>query len=550
MEDVEASAGYRQWLLSRVGNTLGREWVFVGAVICGSLLRAYQLSDQILVDDEWHALNAVIYMDAWEILTTFGDSHISAPMALYFKFFMNKWGLSEVAIRAPFLLVGVATLVIFPLAARRFVGRFAADLFAWLLAISPALVLFSRFARPYGISLLLAMAAVYLFRAWWIAAVVRLGVLYVLLAGLAVWLLPVMLPFVLGPFVFFLTFAFRGGRATRSVLVRRLVSLGVVTAMVLAVVLGSALRRDVGSLVEKTRQQSVSVETAASALGVLVGSAGPVLGACMVALGAVGFLGFFRRGSFLTYLGVLALLQVAAVLAAGPLGGGSPFIVARYMLPVGPILLLFAAAGAARLAKWSGSHARWAGPAMATGLVCASLLKGPLPAQAFYPNQWMSQQILVSASFGAEEYNRSVQRTPEFYRTLARLRPGSIRIVEASSNAFDLWVALAHYQRLHRQHTLIGFHNGLCGSMHWGEYPMGDSRFRFRNYVFLADPASLMDRGVHYVIFHKWLEGEGLARRYPLFEQDLSVCISEYRRRVGEPVFEDRDVLVFKLETQ
>jgi hypothetical protein len=30
----------------------------------------------------------------------------------------------------------------------------------------------------------------------------------------------------------------------------------------------------------------------------------------------------------------------------------------------------------------------------------------------------------------------------------------------------------------------------------------------------------------------------------------LSVCISEYRRRVGEPVFEDRDVLVFKLETQ
>ena len=77
-----------------------------------------------------------------------------------YDWMLAHWlGLSETAMRLPMLLSGLATLVLFPLFAARRFGYPVAALFAVLLAISPLLVLYSRMARPYAITLLLGWIA-------------------------------------------------------------------------------------------------------------------------------------------------------------------------------------------------------------------------------------------------------------------------------------------------------------------------------------------------------------------------------------------------------
>ena len=105
--------------------------------------------------------------------------------------------------RGPMLVCGLATLVLFPLYVAPRLGGATAAVFAVLLAISPLLVVYSRMARPYAITLLLG---------WFAHARVPSlscsvagpgrspALTYGAAATLATWLHPVVAPFVLAPF--------------------------------------------------------------------------------------------------------------------------------------------------------------------------------------------------------------------------------------------------------------------------------------------------------------------------------------------------------------
>jgi predicted membrane-bound mannosyltransferase len=131
--------------------------VLFGAVACGAFLRLYLLPGQILLDDEWHALNYVLGRSFAFLATHFSvPGATSVPMNLYTRLLLETTGWSETMLRLPAVLAGLLSLLVLPPLVRRIFGTPTAMLFAVLLAISPFLLFYSRSARPYGVVLLLA----------------------------------------------------------------------------------------------------------------------------------------------------------------------------------------------------------------------------------------------------------------------------------------------------------------------------------------------------------------------------------------------------------
>src|SRR5262249_6763676 len=137
------------------------------AIGVGLALRLHQLGGQIVADDEWHALHAIRDLSYVDIARHFGDSDHCIPLTLLFKLLGDAFGLGQLMMRAPVLLAGALALLVFPLLVRKWMGLATAVVFAWLLAISPLHIFYSRFARPYSISLLLAFTGVMAFLAFW-----------------------------------------------------------------------------------------------------------------------------------------------------------------------------------------------------------------------------------------------------------------------------------------------------------------------------------------------------------------------------------------------
>src|SRR5439155_14044492 len=124
-------------LRMRNGRSLRRNWLLLMAILVGSGLRLYQITSQIIADDEWHAVHMARDLDFFSIASHFGDADVSIPIALFYRLVITTVGLSEWIMRAPALFFGLLSLIVFPLLVRRFFDPVTSVLFAWLLAISP-----------------------------------------------------------------------------------------------------------------------------------------------------------------------------------------------------------------------------------------------------------------------------------------------------------------------------------------------------------------------------------------------------------------------------
>jgi len=525
---------------------LRREWVLISAVIFGAGLRLYQLPGQILFGDEWHAIFAATHSDYTQIISNFGLSDRSIPITLYYKFAMNSVGLEEWVIRAPFFLFGTLTILVLPLLIRRFVGRFTSNLFAWLLALSPTLIFYSRFARPYSIALLCGFAAVIMFYRWWIAPNWRPALLYVILAAASAYLLLVTLPFVLGPFLFFLVLSLHSPWVQLAHSIKRLTGLGILTLFPLFLLLAPPLYFSFEAISNKAGHSMVQFSVMAEAFKILTGQQSFLI-AITVILAIIGLIRVYRKSpSFSAYLFALSLIQAVTILILRPIGANAPHILARYLLLALPVLLIFAAAGAEAIsAAFHGRPRKWIGTALPVGLCIALFLGGPILAIGYRPNNATSLMMLVHALKG-KKYHSILKRVPEFYQRIAVHPPASLTIVESPF----IWQAnhLPFYQEIHRQHILMGWTNGLCGAK--GKVAMSISKHipNLHSIIDLNSFDGLFDKGVNFVVFHKWLQNEITATLDAYrSQQDMSDCIQRYRTRFGAPFFEDEDIIVFEI---
>jgi 4-amino-4-deoxy-L-arabinose transferase-like glycosyltransferase len=135
-------------------------------VLLGALLRLWNLPSQVLLDDEWHALNFVIGKSFTDMFVQQGMGANSIPVNIYTWLVLHTVGWSELLLRVPSVLAGIATVAVLPLLARRLWGGTVAMIAAALLAVAPTLIFYSRVARPYGPVMLFGAAATLLTLLW------------------------------------------------------------------------------------------------------------------------------------------------------------------------------------------------------------------------------------------------------------------------------------------------------------------------------------------------------------------------------------------------
>jgi hypothetical protein len=533
-------------------------WLLLAAFAVGAglFLRGQQLVLQVVLDDEWHALHKALSAGPLDIATHLGRADYSIPLTLYVRLLYEHGWLSELRMRAPMIAAGALTLGTLPWLVRDCTGRATRVVFLMLLAVSPLLVLYSRHARPYALTCLLSFVALVAFDRWWRRKgyPIAWAGAYVAATALAGWLSPVTLPFTLAPFVYrsiaAVAAAARGAdRGNGRIAARRLVALAPAAAIPLALALVPAAVVDWTSLADKAGVDWVTGRTVWRALLLQFGVASPWIGAAMTALAIRGAVLFAREdASRAACFSFAALAGFLAIVAARPAWVHYPIVLARYMIPALPLLLLAVARGTVDLVDRLRPSAL--APAAVAALGAALFFAGPLPGLLVAPTQF-GAHLRYWFDFDPDENpyltQQPVEPVPEFYRELAALAPGSRMLIEAPWRLESHYNPLALYQTVHRQRVRVGFVTPVCGSRTYGEYPE-QAGLHMRNFAHL--PALLRGEtgGADYLVMHlaSWTTPAGVSIEWP----DVSGCLPAIERVLGPAIYRDGRIVVYPLKPE
>jgi Dolichyl-phosphate-mannose-protein mannosyltransferase len=525
--------------------------LFAAILALGAALRLDQFTLQVLLDDEWHAVHQILRRGPASLVLELGHADFGIPLALYDWALVQTVGLSETAMRVPMMLCGLATIVLFPLAVARRIGRAEALAFALLLATSPLLVAFSQVARPYAINVFLGWVAHWAFLRYWEGSV-RAGAVYAVATALVVWMHMVMAPFMLAPLAWAAWTIARDGRERRERL-RRLVAIAAPTLAAIGLLLGPPLYFQLEAITGKSGFKALDLNTFRGAFHLWSGTSSTAVAVGTFALAAIGAPAVWRAVPE-TRTGALGLALTAAALAISrPEWGEVPSVFGRYLMPIVAPLLLAAAVGAVTVGRaasrrWRWPHAAAAGAAVATAAIAvATAATGPLPSWSVRPTTY---RLGIEFHYDFREHRNAVlaaQRTiplSPFWRTLADHPRNSI-VVAAAPFVFESydWDA-ARWERVSHQRVVPGWLTGLCVDRRPGELPVRDG-LRFSNAVRLADARALAAFPVDYVAWQKpWLPRE--ADRRVAYGDDTAHCEPVLRQRFGPPVYEDAMLVVFR----
>jgi hypothetical protein len=494
---------------------------WLGAFAAGAFLRLYRLTPQVLLGDEIHLVRAVAARPLPEILYTFGVTDVCQPVAGFVRWLSDRGVLvSEAHFRTPFVVAGLLMIALFPWLLRRAsisagastsVGA-AALLFPWFLALSPQLALYGRIARSYTPSALLAGLAAAAFFAWWRGRRPGSAVAYAVLGALAVWFHLLTAVFVAAPL------AFAGlHRVVSRLGARRREGIGQARPGWLALaVVGGALAAGLLCLLvpawdslsqvlaEKGGKSGLRVESVLGAVAILAGTGRPVLVALFWIAAAAGFVVLFRRDREAALYGAfLAAAHLAALLVTLPFGIANPLILARYLIPVLPLVLLWMAHAFA----W-GPRPRVASAGLAAGgaLLALLLAAGPFTEARFRTSSFVHHEDFLSFHLPLPTLPES--RVPRFYRELAREDAGADdgegAVLELPAYPEGQNRAYHRYQDLHRREVVLAT----------SDPGLNDPRFAFHNRA-RPLPADLLESRARWLVVHLDLESEELAVELP-----------------------------------
>ncbi len=520
------------------------------AVVFGGWLRWQQWPDQILIDDEWHLVHRLVLSTPGEMILDYGYADYGIPLGLLYAAIGRVTSLSEALLRLPALVAGMATLVVLPALVVRRVGLATTTIFAWLLAISPLLVVYSRLARPYALVLLLVWMLTFALGRW--AARERgapwLGGAVVAASVLTVWLHLAAACFVAAAFarVLFGKLRPRGPFAPKAW--RRSAALTLVTVVLGAALIVPPLIAHPQALALKSGVDAPTADTFLGMWFAWMGTASPWVAALAVILVGVGARPLLHAVPEMLALGGGALLVVLLVFATRPASSHFGIVLARYLLPALPLALLAIASGLMVGVRRMALLAPRLAPVAAglVGVAALSLLVATSPVREWWerPNrQTLHMQYYFDFRPGHNPYGLHLAVIPDspYWRTLAGYPPGSLRIAVAPFRfeSFE-WNAPA-WERASGQTVIPAYLSGLCVDWRWGEVP-ADARFAFRNAVRLADARDLAAKAIDVVVWQK-----PYRRGNDLLGEDTQQCEAALRERFGAPTYEDAAIAVFAM---
>ena len=540
----------RRRFIGRVGPVLALS----AALVAGTVLRAYQLTAQVLVDDEWHLVHKLRDGPSLaSLIGDFGSNDHSIGLGLCSWLLMRLGPVNELSLRMPSLIAGLVLLIAMPFVAARDLDLGTGVMLAWLLAISPLLCFFSRLARPYAVTTLLVSIAVLSFYRWFVSGGKdRQARRSYLLAAASTPIFHLSsAPAVLAPF---LIAAFPPSilRSSARPSTKATARLFVTTIAAMAVLLFIPAFESGGRVAARLAIDRPDVTTGIGALQLLSGTADPAVVLLFTILGAMGVYGLWRRSRTLTIaLAIVIVVQIVAIAASGAAAIHVPVVAARYIAVVLPLLLVFPASGLAVIGRIAPGRTGLLAQVL-VGMTTTALLffRGPLRWIYEWPNDF-TNHASYQADYAVGRYAERFRPygTSRFYTDVLANRPrGSTTIVEAPW--YYYWHDFAYYQRLHRQHVVIGFVGEDGEPSRIGEVSAADPGMRLRRAVHLAKPDTLRGRGIEFIVLHRDVFTE---LRWPTGVSDtpvaMNVWIDRYQQWCGPPIFDDRWIVVFATNT-
>lgn len=523
-------------------------------LVTGVATRLYLLPDQMLVDDEWHLVHRLRDDGTlWTLVTRFGSNDHSIGYGIVCWLVSRVLPLNEILLRLPSVIAGCLLVFLVPMLWRRFVGADAAVVLAWLLAVSPMLCFFSRLARPYATTTLLSSLAVVAWYRWHTSrgADRRAGTVYALAAGVAPLFHVAASTAVIAPAVS-LVLPRRSTDGCDAPPAARLAAPIAAASGLAFAALALPLWYGSGELVARLVTDRPTVDTARGTLELLAGVTQPAVLIGVLALGVLGVLATCRRDRFLaSYLGAVIAIHAAAIALSGATALHVPIVAARYVAVVLPSALVFPAVAVARIVNAARSRPPYLGATTVGGVLAALLLAcGPLPWIYRWPNDF-TNHASYQADYRPERYfERFRPRViSPFYATLARLPPGSVTVVEAPW--YYYFHSYAYYQRMHRQHVLIGFVGGDHAPTRIGELRRGERNLVLTNAVSLGDDDALRRRHVDLVILHRDVLAETpLPTGVTDASVDMGPWVAHFTETLGAPIYSDGQISVFALQAR
>lgn len=510
-------------------------------------LRGQQITSQWLIDDEWHAIHKLQHSQGYlPILSSFGQADYSIPLTLYDRLLADTVGLSELRMRFPMLVAGLAFVLLAMIWARDKFSTLGATSFGFLLAISPLLVNFSRNARPYMITLLLAGLAIWALAKWDSDGRKRYAAIYLFSAWLASYLHVLMAAFMLAPLAWLL-FQRLASRMSSpwSVVLLGLCAVAMISATTLPPLLG-----DLAAMTGKTGTDLPNSNTLVGVWHIWLGTdATPVVvvGFCFAAIGWKRVWARCRPEARLWLFGLAGIL--AAVYIMRPAWVHNPLTFGRYMLPALPFWLLLIAAGIQTVSEYiSGMTGRLIASFctlfFVMGTPHAALLRNP---NNFTLHSYHQFDYRLDRSPIREKFSRFGEPSP-FWARFSSASPGQYTIAISGQPSFESYFNLQPiYQPLHRQRLVNLQLTGACADQLPGEaFP--NQGIHLRNAVSLATPGDLNHRGVDWIVMDRRLESHmRQARGTTQAAAYLDRCEQYLRGRFGEPAYSDAYLTAFHI---
>lgn len=489
-----------------------------GFVLAGATLRLWNLRDQVMGGDELHAVRAVASRSASQILSRYSLVDYSLPITALHRLLLDLGAtLSEIDFRLPSVLCGLLALIVLPRAFSGRLERFPVELFGWLIAFSPALVLYSRIARSYMPMVLLSFAAVLAFERWWGKGSRRAGILYVVCGALAIWIHLGAGPFVAAPFLFALGDLIRT-RAWRRL--RDLLVLGLGLALAMAAFLVPAAPSLLRLIGNKHRDVHIPLQTLGAVLRLAAGTRSWTLTVLFWAAALIGLVLLLRRHPRIGWFSVtVAGGHLAGILLLSPLGLNHPIVLNRYLLPVLPFVLLWVAFAIGRI--WvprSGLLGQGLQRSASRFFILFLFWTGPFLTAGYRDSSFMHHNDFVG--FFSPFSSIPADAVPAIYRQL----PKGPVVEYPWSTVWEQNRTFYIYQLLHEQRMLVS-----------APFDIPRDGIDLRNEV-EPEPAAFLASPARTVIIHLRLPAEEDRVVIPgrPFTKPMPSRLRRYYRRMGE----------------
>ncbi len=554
------------------------------ALLAGIFLRTYLFTAQVFIDDEWHGFYYALGKSPLWLLT-----HFSIPGATCIPLNFYTWllgfcgGWSEMWLRLPSLACGILCVLVCPLLAKKIIGTRQSGWLALLLAISPILIFYSRICRPYSAVALLGGAALLGAARWQQSGEFRPALLFAVSGVLAVYFhlfavvtvaTPVLVAIIFHLFARVMKKKTIAGPSLRQWL---LVAAGMALAGA-ALVLPALVHSMQSTFFTIALKGTFRLESLPRAAMLVSGTGSPVLALMFWLLLLAGAVEQCRRNLwFGVTLVSLYPLHALALIFSRPDGTQSAIVLARYCIPLVPVSLLLVACGLQWSLNFLARHValRPASQILLAGACISALVfAGPLPQTYVSPNNFTSHGA-YQHRYAPIDWSQSFYSdfTPVDFTLVTTIRADEISpfysqlaternhrpVIEYPMLIGDHFNPFYYYQHFHKRPVLVGYatdvalsHGLAAGNIFGNTYVdqvlslvKNPKQLKFRNLVPLDNLTAMRSSDAEYVILHRHFEADLslVAATLP----DVERLSREYRAKIGAPVYEDANLIVFRL---